>query len=118
MKKIFSLLLILTLAISMKADPPKPPLGKRWIVNHLYSDEFNGTELDYSKWYDYSPSWKGRPPGLFLPSQVSVQNGYMAIRREKMDRDTVITNWDGSTSIFNIKAGIVTSRKKSLLRLL
>ena len=70
-------------SITCLADPPKPPLGKRWVLNKLYSDEFNGTELDRYKWLDYHPTWKGRAPGLFMASQVKVENGYLTIKGEK-----------------------------------
>ena len=97
---------------TLKADPPLPPLGMRWVLNPAFSDEFNGNALDLTKWYNYHPTWKGRPPGLFMPSQVSVANGYMSIRGEKMAQDTVVYYWDGSSDIFNIKAGAVVSRSE------
>ena len=75
MKNYIALLLILSMGMALKADPPKPPLGKRWVINPHFSDEFNGTQLDNTKWYDHHPKWMGREPGLFLPSQVSVKNG-------------------------------------------
>ena len=110
MKRISLFLLLIGVVSILKADPPDPPLGKRWIFNPLFSEEFNGTSLDLTKWYDHHPSWIGRAPGLFLPSQVSVANGYMTIRGEKMASDTVITHWDGRKEIYNIKAGAVVSR--------
>ncbi|MGR4865396.1 family 16 glycosylhydrolase [Caulobacter sp. LARHSG274] len=44
------------------------------------SDEFNGTSLDKSKW---SPSlfyWKGRPPSVFDPANVSVSGGNLNLK--------------------------------------
>ncbi|WP_083631175.1 carbohydrate binding domain-containing protein [Labilibacter marinus] len=108
MKKQLLLLLMLILAFNSYANPPKPPIGKRWVLNLDYSDEFNGTELDLAKWYDYHPTWKGREPGLFMPSQIKVENGYLAIHGEKMAKDTVVNG-----SIFNIKCGAVISRKRT-----
>lgn len=100
-----ALLLLLSISLNLLADPPEPPLGKRWVLNEKFSDEFNGMALDTTKWYDHHPTWKGRPPGIFLPSQVEVANGYMSIRGEKLPRDTVIRR-----DTFNIAGGAVVSR--------
>lgn len=113
MNKKHLLTILLAFAVStLMADPPKPPLGKRWVLNKDYSDEFNGSELDLGKWYNYHPTWKGRPPGLFMSSQVSLHNGHLELRGEKMPRDTVVYNWDGSTNTFNVASGIIVSRKQ------
>jgi len=90
---------------SINAIPPKPPQGKRWVRNEMFSDEFNGTELDTSKWYDYHPTWNGRPPGIFLRSQVSVENGYMSIQGGTLEKDTVI-----GSHTFNVACGAVVSK--------
>lgn len=113
MKKHLVTFILLLLFISANADPPDPPVGKRWILNELFSDEFNDSALDHSKWYDYHPTWDGREPGLFLPSQVSVANGYMSIRGEKMEKDTIITSWNGTQRTYNIAAGAVVSKSES-----
>jgi hypothetical protein len=62
------------------AGPPPPPDGKRWVINDQFSDEFNGTELDGSKWLDHHPNWKGREPGIFLPSQVKAAKAPFTIK--------------------------------------
>lgn len=105
---ISALLLCLFGAITIHAQygPPKPPLGKRWVLNSDLSDEFNGATLDSSKWYDYHPTWKGRAPGLFMKSQVSVKDGFLQIKGEKMKKDTIV-----GKSTFNIKGGAVVSKK-------
>lgn len=100
--------------LHLKAGPPKPPIGKRWVLNPDFSDEFNGTVLDTSKWLDYHPSWIGREPGLFLPSQVSVKDGYLQIRGSKMEQDTVIHAY-GRDLTFNIAGGAVVSKKSAYL---
>ena len=100
-----STVLMLTPLLWMNAQPPEPPLGKRWVLNEKFSDEFNGNKLDTTKWYDYHPTWKGRPPGLFLPSTVKVGGGYMSITGGKMEKDTIIRR-----DTFNVKCGAVVSR--------
>ncbi|MGJ8679021.1 hypothetical protein [Paraglaciecola sp.] len=68
------------------AKPPEPELGKRWVINNAYSDEFNGSTLDKRKWLDKHRTWKGRPPAMFEPTTVSVQNGNMQIKNKMMDK--------------------------------
>ncbi|MFC2098946.1 carbohydrate binding domain-containing protein [Bacteroidota bacterium] len=89
----------------IQAQPPEPDEGIRWIVNEQFSDEFNDTVLDLTKWYDYHPWWKGRPPAAFLPSQVSLKDGNLVIRNKKLEQDTVI-----GTTTFSIAGGAVVSR--------
>ncbi len=88
----------------------RPTDGFRWIVNEDFSDEFNGTELDGDKWYDYHPTWKGREPGLFMPSQVSVKDGCLVLEGGKMEKDTIIYAWNGAITTYNIKCAAVVAK--------
>ena len=36
---------------------PLPPDGQRWVLNEQFSDEFNGSQLDESKWVTPHPTW-------------------------------------------------------------
>ena len=96
-----------------QTGPPEPPLGKRWVLNPDFSDEFNGTELDSTKWFDHHPKWKGREPGLFLASQVSVKDGFLQIKGEKLNKDTIVKAY-GRELTFNIAGGAVVSKKNIL----
>ena len=58
------------LPATILAKPPEPEVGKRWIINNAYSDEFNGEKLDQNKWRDHHRTWKGRAPAKFDPSTV------------------------------------------------
>lgn len=98
----------------LHADPPEPPLGKRWVLNPDFSDEFNGTELDSSKWLDHHPTWRGRPPGLFMPSQVSVKDGCLQIRGEKMKEPKIIKSYGGEAE-YTMACGAVVSKKAAFL---
>lgn len=118
MKKI-SVLIALCLGLVGQAQeepksygPPKPPMGKRWVMNPDFSDEFNGTELDTTKWLDHHPTWIGRPPGLFMPSQVSVDDGYLQLRGKHMGRDTIVHAY-GKDLTFSIAGAAVVSKKKT-----
>lgn len=109
-KKLVVLIFVSLITLVLRADPPDPPVGKRWVLNAKFSDEFNGDKLDDSKWYDYHPNWSGREPGIFLPSQVKVGNGYMSITGKKLEKDSIQIKKDGSKRIFNIAGGAVVSK--------
>ncbi|GGG40090.1 hypothetical protein GCM10011532_24790 [Christiangramia forsetii] len=95
----------------MQAQLPSPPEGKRWIINEPYSDEFNGTELDKNKWYDSHPYWTGRAPAMFLPSQVSTENGNLKIQNTKLEKDSIVYNeWNDTYTTYTIGGGAVVSK--------
>ena len=79
---IFSGLFLVT---SLFADPPKPPNGFRWVLMNDYSDEFNGTQLDKTKWRDYFDGWAGRTPAKFMPGTISLKDGTMQIKNAVLD---------------------------------
>ena len=61
---------------------PKPS-GKVWVAVENMSDEFDGTELDKSKWHG-DPSakgwgWVGRPPGLFKEDSITIENSMLNV---------------------------------------
>jgi len=75
--------LLITFSILLNAQPPEPPEGFRWVLHEQYSDEFNGTLLDVTKWKNSFTGWQGRVPAKFEPTAVSVQNGNMEIKSGK-----------------------------------
>lgn len=83
------------------AAPPEPAPGERWVINPLFSDEFNGDSLNSDKWYDFHPLWKGRPPAKFDPSSITIADGYLQIRNTMLDEP------DGD---FTIAGGAVRSK--------
>ncbi|WP_341220732.1 T9SS type A sorting domain-containing protein [Polaribacter atrinae] len=86
MRKIFLLILFITINTKLNAQPPKPKIGFRWVLNDKYSDEFNGTILNTSKWKNsFLTGWKGRAPAKFEPSAVSVKDGTMQLKSGKLD---------------------------------
>ena len=56
-----------------------------WTKFEPFSDEFNSGVFDTNKWMTFY-HWKGRAPGLFRASNVTVTNGCMvlAMRREEV----------------------------------
>ncbi|WP_281986250.1 T9SS type A sorting domain-containing protein [Aquimarina aggregata] len=85
MKNLIAFLFLFMTAMSF-AQPPTPKEGFRWVLWDQYSDEFNGAELDRSKWRDSFKGWKGRAPAKFDPSTISLRNGNMQIRNKKLPR--------------------------------
>lgn len=92
---------------------PTPPAGQRWILNAQYSDEFNDTALDDTKWLDYHPTWNGREPGLFQPENVKVEDGYLKLWGKKLDEPVVITNWNKTKSTYDIGCAAVVSKEQT-----
>jgi beta-glucanase (GH16 family) len=84
--------------------PAEAPAGYRWVLNDPYSDEFNGTELDRSKWHDHYPGWEGRVPGLFTPAAVSVKDGFLQIKC------TILDPPRGASNEWWIACGAIQSR--------
>ena len=82
--------IILTTSLLMSsyvtAKPPEPEPGKRWVLNNAYSDEFNGNSLDKTKWRDKHKSWRGRPPAIFDPKAVEINNGKLEITNSMLDK--------------------------------
>jgi hypothetical protein len=46
-----------------------------WQRYEPLSDEFNGTALDTTKWWDHNPEWYGRAPALFIPDNIALKDG-------------------------------------------
>ena len=53
---------------------PGPPSEGQWKPIPELTDEFDGNELDSTKWHDHNPGWKGRKPGFFSGNNVSVSD--------------------------------------------
>ncbi|MGA9659834.1 MAG: family 16 glycosylhydrolase [Asticcacaulis sp.] len=58
-----------------------------WVLNKTVSDEFNGTEIDRSKWLVQGDEgnyyiWKGRAPSQFAAHNVLVENGLLKLRSQ------------------------------------
>ena len=97
---VLAVVLIVT-AYSMAA----PPAGYNWVPVDEFSDEFNGTSLDTSKWRDYHPYWSGRD-STHEPANVSVGGG---------DLKLVSSLYAGSTEVNanTVTAACVSSQNKN-----
>jgi beta-glucanase (GH16 family) len=57
-----------------------------WVKFEPMSDEFEGKELDQTKWVSHIEGWKGRKPALFSERNVAVSDGklQLTMRKEKL----------------------------------
>ncbi|MEM6316906.1 MAG: family 16 glycoside hydrolase [Bacteroidota bacterium] len=89
---------------TLLAQPPAPT-GYKWVLNPEFSDEFEGNQLDSTKWYARSPYWKhGRPPATFRASAVSVKDGKLQIKNQPLVP---------ATEKYHIAGGAVASKSKA-----
>ena len=88
---ILTVLTFLLVASSLYAqdDAPKCPLGDAYEFAPEFSDEFNGDSLDYSKWNDFNPAWRGRKPALFSRENVKVADGALQLTASLMKPEEV-----------------------------
>ena len=73
------------------AVPPPPPIGKRWVL--VWSDDFNGTTLDASKWNHRSEAFRSerRQSGhrirwRYEHDNVSLRDSYLVLRNTRDPR--------------------------------
>ena len=80
MKKLF-LLAFLTQTIVLSQDnfQPYAKLSGSWVLDKSFSDEFNKSKLDETKWWDFNPAWHGRKPSHFAQSNVKVKKGLLRL---------------------------------------
>ncbi len=99
-KNVLSLVVMSTIALSASqvktlADPPA---AGNWSAEPTFVDEFNGTELDKTKWstgYRWADIINNEMQG-FVPENVTVEDGFCKIKVEK--RDVQNTDWVGYKS--------------------
>lgn len=89
-KVIFTPVIFVLCTIVAFAQPPSAPAGFKWKKVEELSDEFNGDQLDPTKWDDYHPHWSGRAPSAFKKGNAFVENGNLCLRSTlKKDPSTV-----------------------------
>ena len=92
------------------AAPPPPPTGKRWVL--AWSDDFNGTTLDESKWNHRSEGFRSerrhsghRIRWRYEHDNVSLRDSYLVLRNTRDPR--IINGAD------LVKAAAIDSKGKS-----
>jgi len=81
----FVLLLMSIYGLDIVAQPAAPG-GKKWQLISNMSDEFNGNSLDFTKWDDQDPQWRGRIPAIFKENTIKVADGYLKITNYKLSQ--------------------------------
>ena len=54
-----AILLILLIGVVFTDLSADPSAGRHWKLVEKLTDEFNGNQLDISKWWDHDPFWPG-----------------------------------------------------------
>ena len=86
MKKLILILLLnQTIILSQDIFQPNAKLSGLWVLDKSFSDEFNKTKLDETKWWDFNPAWHGRKPSHFARSNVKVKKGLLRLSAKTLD---------------------------------
>jgi len=103
-----------TNAIAHIKNLPPPPDGFQWAVRPDLTDEFNGDDLDESKWYRHSPFWSnGRPPATFKPENVTVSDGFLKIKDTLLPKPEGYNGKEGD--LYKYAGGAVASKATDAL---
>ncbi len=86
------------------------PAGQQWTPIVELSDDFDGEKLDTTKWNPDPMAegfgWRGRPPGLFRESSISVKDGMMNVTVGVLDEPQTINQ-----QLFKYHGAIIRSVK-------
>ena len=113
MKKLF-LLTFLTQTIVLSQDnfQPYAKLSGSWLLDKSFSDEFNKSKLDETKWWDFNPAWHGRKPSHFARSNVKVKKGLLRLSAKTLDPKKVSIQ-DKARGYDKFSTAIIKSKNRS-----
>ena len=113
MKKLF-LLAFLTQTIVLSQDnfQPYAKLSGSWVLDKSFSDEFNKSKLDETKWWDFNPAWHGRKPSHFARSNVKVKKGLLRLSAKSLDPKQVSIQ-DKARGYDKFSTAIIKSKNRS-----
>ena len=113
MKKIIVLLLFTqSIVLSQDSIRPHVPLSGSWVLDKSFSDEFNKSNLDEAKWWDFNPAWHGRKPSHFARSNVKVKKGLLRLSAKNLNPKKVSIK-DKSRGYDKFSTAIIKSKKRS-----
>ncbi len=113
MKKLI-LILFLTPTIVLSQDnfQPNAKLSGLWVLDKSFSDEFDKSKLDETKWWDFNPAWHGRKPSHFARSNVKVKRGLLILSAKTLDPKKVSIQ-DKSRGYDKFSTAIIKSKNRS-----
>ena len=113
MKKLI-LILFLTQTIVLSQDNfhPNAKLSGLWVLDKSFSDEFDKSKLDETKWWDFNPAWHGRKPSHFARSNVKVKRGLLRLSAKTLDPKKVSIQ-DKSRGYDKFSTAIIKSKNRS-----
>ena len=113
MKKLI-LILFLTPTIVLSQDnfQPNVKLSGLWVLDKSFSDEFDKSKLDETKWWDFNPAWHGRKPSHFARSNVKVKRGLLRLSAKTLDPKKVSIQ-DKSRGYDKFSTAIIKSKNRS-----
>ena len=108
------LLLFFTPTIILSQDnfQPNAPISGSWILDKSFSDDFNKSKLDDTKWWDFNPAWHGRKPSHFARSNVKVKRGLLTLTAKSLNSKQVSVQ-DLSRGYDKFSTAIIKSKKRS-----
>ena len=113
MKKLFLILLFTqTIVLSQDNFQPYTKLSGSWVLDKSFSDEFNKSRLDETKWWDFNPAWHGRKPSHFARSNVKVKKGFLRLSAKSLDPKKVSIQ-DKSRGYDKFSTAIIKSKNRS-----
>ena len=113
MKKLILILLLnQTIILSQDNFQPNAKLSGLWVLDKSFSDEFNKTKLDETKWWDFNPAWHGRKPSHFARSNVKVKKGLLRLSAKTLDPKKVSIQ-DKSRGYDKFSTAIIKSKNRS-----
>ena len=90
---------------------PECPLGSDYVLDLETSDEFDGTELNMSKWWDYAPEWRGRKQFLYSHENIAVNNSFLEMTAKAIAPEDMAYE-DRSDGILPYTMPIIKSKKQ------
>lgn len=94
------------------AEEPVCPMPGEWEFRPEFSDEFNGSDLDAGKWWDFNPTtFIGRQPGLFCRENVAVGEGCLKLTASRMP-ESMETIENHTRGFHTFATSIVKSKKR------
>jgi beta-glucanase (GH16 family) len=72
----------------------------QWEAFPALTDDFDGNQLDESKWFPNNPGWLGRQPGYFNPRNVRVTDGRLELEAKKESLPNLPAGYHTYTTAF------------------